>query len=81
LSNPSAFTESVVEQAAPAWLEGIGWPVRNGTDIAPDGPAAERRDYGQVVLELRKLLQGELRIRRRKNVVQAALLSGEWAFA
>ena len=48
-----AFTESVVEQAALAWLEGAGWSVRNGADIAPGEPAAERDDYGQVVLAQR----------------------------
>jgi type I restriction enzyme, R subunit len=49
----SAFTESVVEQAALAWLESMGWPVKNGTEIAPGEPAAERQDYGQVVLAQR----------------------------
>ena len=44
------FTESIVEQAALAWLEGVGWQVRNGAEIAPGEPAAERDDYGQVVL-------------------------------
>ncbi len=29
-----AFTESVVEEASLAWLEGIGWQVRNGAEIA-----------------------------------------------
>jgi type I restriction enzyme R subunit len=43
-------TESVVEQAALAWLESIGWPVANGAKIAPGEPAAERGDYGDVVL-------------------------------
>jgi type I restriction enzyme R subunit len=47
LSSPGTFTESVVEQAALDWLEAIGWPVRNGADIAPDTLAAERRDYGR----------------------------------
>jgi len=45
-----AFTESTVEDAALAWLEASGWQVRHGPDIAPDMPAAERRDYGEVVL-------------------------------
>jgi type I restriction enzyme R subunit len=44
------FTESVVEQAALAWLEGAGWSVKNGAEIAPGEPGAERDDYGQVVL-------------------------------
>jgi type I restriction enzyme, R subunit len=47
------FTESVVEQAALAWLESAGWAVRNGAEIAPGEPAAERVDYRQVVLEQR----------------------------
>jgi type I restriction enzyme R subunit len=46
-------TESVVEQAALAWLESAGWVVRNGAEIAPGEPAAERADYGQVVLDQR----------------------------
>lgn len=29
------FTESIVEQAALAWLESVGWQVRNGAEIAP----------------------------------------------
>ena len=47
------FSESVVEDAALAWLEGVGWQVRNGAEIAPGEPAAERDDYGQVVLAQR----------------------------
>ena len=49
----SVFSESVVEQAALAWLESIGWTVRNGAEIAPGELAAERADYSQVVLEQR----------------------------
>lgn len=51
--NSSAFTESVVEEAALAWLESVGWQIRNGAEIAPGEPAAERDDYGQVVLAQR----------------------------
>ncbi len=47
------FTESVVEEAALAWLEAVGWRVAHGPDIAPDMPAAERCDYGEVVLAQR----------------------------
>lgn len=47
------FNESIIEQAALAWLEGAGWSVRSGAEIAPGEPAAERDDYGQVVLEQR----------------------------
>jgi type I restriction enzyme R subunit len=42
-----------VEDAALAWLEGIGWQVAHGPDIAPDMLAAERADYGEVVLSRR----------------------------
>jgi type I restriction enzyme R subunit len=45
--------ESTVEQAALAWLENAGWQVAHGPDIAPDMPATERNDYGQVVLAQR----------------------------
>lgn len=38
----SRFTESVVEQAALAWLEAIGWVVRNGAEIAPDSEPVDQ---------------------------------------
>jgi len=47
------FAESDVEDAALAWLEGIGWHIMHGPDISPETPPAERVDYGQVVLEQR----------------------------
>ena len=46
-----AFTESVVEDAALSWLSDLGYQTLFGPDIAPDMPAAERDNYGQVVLE------------------------------
>jgi len=49
----TAFDESVVEAAALAWLESVGWRVRNGAEIAPGESGAERDDYGQVVLARR----------------------------
>ncbi len=49
----TTLTEADVEQAALAWLEGLGWRVAHGPDIAPGAPNAERADYGQVVLERR----------------------------
>jgi type I restriction enzyme R subunit len=49
----SSFTESIVEQAALAWFESAGWSVKNGAEIAPGEPAAERGDFGQVVLAQR----------------------------
>ncbi|MFG0251373.1 MAG: type I restriction endonuclease subunit R, partial [Phycisphaerales bacterium JB038] len=47
------FSESVIEQAALAWLKSTGWSVANGPDIAPDGSSAERTDYREVVLAQR----------------------------
>jgi type I restriction enzyme R subunit len=47
------FTESVVEDAALCWLKDLGYEVMFGPDIAPGMPAAERDNYGQVVLERR----------------------------
>ncbi|MBL8767466.1 MAG: type I restriction endonuclease subunit R, partial [Planctomycetes bacterium] len=49
------FTESVVEDAALAWLEGLHYAVLHGPDIAAGEPDAERSDpnYRDVVLERR----------------------------
>lgn len=49
----SAFTESVVEEAALEWLGGLGYSVRHGPDIAAGEPGAERSDagYRDVVLD------------------------------
>jgi type I restriction enzyme R subunit len=61
----AAFTESVVEQAALAWLEATGWRVAHGPDISPAGETLtlalsqmERGDYSEVVLAQR--LRGAL---------------------
>jgi len=55
----TVFTESLIEQAALAWLESLGYAVLPGLEIAPGEPQAEREDYGQVILErrLRQALQ------------------------
>ena len=49
----ASISESVVEQAALAWLEGTSWRIAHGPDIAPGAPGEERADYGAVVLEQR----------------------------
>jgi|CXWL01.1.fsa_nt_gi type I restriction enzyme R subunit len=51
----TAFTESVVEDAALAWLAGLGYTVLHGPEIAVGEPSAERGDpnYRDVVLERR----------------------------
>src|SRR5579871_1874504 len=45
-----AITESMVEQAALGWFEGMGYAVLHGPDIAQGEPAAERSSYADVVL-------------------------------
>ncbi len=47
----TSFTESEVEEVSLQWLEGIGWRVKHGPDIAPD---AERDGYDEVVIELQR---------------------------
>lgn len=37
-----AFTESIVEEAALAWFESLGWRIRHGPEIASGEPKAER---------------------------------------
>ena len=44
------FSESVVEEAALAWLASPRYPVKHGPEIAPGELFAERQDYGQIVL-------------------------------
>ena len=58
------FAESVVEEAALAWLEGLGYAILHGPDIAPGEPFAERDDYAQVILE-RRLLDALQRLNPR----------------
>lgn len=59
----TAFTESVVEDAALAWLESLGYAVLHGPEIAAGTPGAERSDpnYRDVVLE-RRLRQALVRL-------------------
>jgi hypothetical protein len=73
----ATFAESTVECAALAWLSELGWQVKHGPDIAPGMPAAERRDFGQVVLEQRlrdallpRLIRGEIRVKDAERFVQ-----------
>jgi type I restriction enzyme R subunit len=56
----TTFTESTVEEDALARLESLGWPVKHGPDISPDGETLtlslsqrERERYGEVVLAQR----------------------------
>lgn len=45
--------ESDVEASALDWLKCLGYAVLHGADIAPGESAAEREDYGEVVLKRR----------------------------
>ena len=54
----SRFTESIVEEASLAWLEGLGYAVLHGPDISPGGDTLtlalsqrERERYADVMLE------------------------------
>jgi type I restriction enzyme R subunit len=75
-----AFAESVVEEAALAWLQGLGYVVLHGPDIAAGEPGAERSDpnYRDVVLErrLREIVQpiipGDLRFENAEKFVRMA---------
>ena len=49
----TTINESIVEEAALAWLAGMGWQTAHGPDIAPDTPNAERDSYDQVMLARR----------------------------
>ena len=53
--SPLSFTESVVEDAALAWLGSLGYTVLHGPDIATGESTSERSDpnYRDVVLESR----------------------------
>ncbi len=49
----TTVTEPEVEGTALEWLEGVGWSVAHGPDIAPHTEGAQRGDYSEVVLERR----------------------------
>ncbi len=44
------ITEKELEEHAITWLQDVGWQYVFGPDLAPDGAAAERRDYRSVLL-------------------------------
>ena len=46
----SRLSESDVEDAALAWLAGLGYAVAHGPDIGPEGTTPERGSYDEVLL-------------------------------
>jgi type I restriction enzyme, R subunit len=56
----AGFAESVVEEAALAWLEALGYAVLHGPDIAVGQPAAERHDPAFRDVLLKKRLRNAL---------------------
>src|SRR4051794_18770305 len=57
--NERGFGESVVEQAALAWLESLGYSILSEDEASAEGSSSEREDYGEIVFEyrLRQALQ------------------------
>jgi len=47
------IAESTVEESALAWLELLGWTIKHGAEVAPDGLFVERQSYQEVVLAQR----------------------------
>jgi type I restriction enzyme R subunit len=56
----STFAESVVEEAALAWLDGLGYAVLHGPEIAVGLPGAERTDLGYRDVTLGRRLRESL---------------------
>jgi type I restriction enzyme R subunit len=50
MAESQAYTESDVEEAALDWFAELGYEVRNGNEIAPDGPEPERQSYDEPLL-------------------------------
>jgi type I restriction enzyme, R subunit len=48
---PTTLTEADLEAVTLAWLAELGYSTVHGPALAPGEPAAERDNYGQVVLE------------------------------
>ncbi|MBF0184089.1 MAG: type I restriction endonuclease subunit R [Magnetococcales bacterium] len=44
------MTEEQLEKEVLGWLREVGYSPLHGPDLAPDGPASERKDYRQILL-------------------------------
>lgn len=58
------MNESVIEQAALAWLKSLEYSTVFGLDIAPDGAFSERENYGEIVL-IKRLQQSLITLNPR----------------
>jgi hypothetical protein len=58
------FTESIVEQAALAWLEALGYAIAHGPEIGCGQPGADPYP---------KLISGELRVPDAERIVGRAV--------
>ena len=86
------LSEAQIESTALEWLASLGWDIAHGPDIAPETPAAEREDYGDVVLHgrlqsalarLNPNLPGSAFEDARRRLMQpagATLEARNWAF-
>jgi type I restriction enzyme R subunit len=79
----ASFTESVVEEAALAWLEELGYAPLAGPQIGPDGATPERANYGEGELapqgmpELETLLRGVFDKRRFLELLRDFIVFGD----
>ena len=47
----TGITETLLEETCLEWLDGLGWTVLHGSDLAPGILGQEREDYRQILLE------------------------------
>ena len=66
------FTESVVEDAAFAWLEALDYGVLHGTHIAAGEPATERGDPNYHDVAHKTLIPGELKGKDHGGLAETA---------
>jgi type I restriction enzyme R subunit len=76
------INESTVESAALSWLQDLGYVVRQGQEIGPDGFYPERTDYSQVVLDRRmkaaiERLNPDMPAAAREDALRVAALEHE----
>ncbi len=81
------FTESVVEDAALDWLAELGWAVKHGPDISPDGDTLTRPSASLSLWERERGRGGKaweresyndvVLLERFRNALLPKLMSGE----